>query len=273
MNRCSKCNNELVADARFCNICGTPVPTAPATPTGGLKRTIHPDIRRVRPLREGQTITASLAPEAPNAPQAPDAPQTSTPIKPRSWNERDNKAAETGSDTPETAAVTPAQQKPNTTRPLIPPVIIPKTTIEFTSVKAGQAAEKQKAGSPDSAPKTAAPTKEIADAVTSALPDSTPSAPAKTLPPTPANDAPVKTAPPSTVEETPAKTAPLPAPDSAPAKTSPLPAPAPGAGRVPGIIRPIVTTASLRQNAPVAPGQAPPRPSSQIGRASCRERV
>src|SRR5713226_4755321 len=223
MNRCSKCNIELVADARFCNICGTPVPTAPATPTGGLKRTIHPDIRRVRPLREGQTITASLAPDAPNAPQAPDAPQTSTPIKPRSWNERDNKAAETGSDTPETAAATPAQQKQNTPRPSIPPVIIPKTTIEFTSVKAGQAAEKQKAGSPDSAPKTAAPTKEIADAVTSALPDSS---------------------------------------SSTPAKTSPLPAPTSGVGRVAGIIRPIVTTASLRQNAPVAPGQTPPPPSS-----------
>jgi hypothetical protein len=193
MNRCSKCNNELVADARFCNICGTPAPKAPTTPTGGLKRTIHPDIRRVRPLREGQ---------------------------------------------------------------------IPKTTIEFTSVKAGQAAEKQKAGSPGGAPKTAAPTKEIADAVTSALPDSTASAPAKTLLPTPANDAPVKTTPPSTVEETPAKTSPLPAPDSAPAKTSPLPAPTPGAGRVPGIIRPIVTTASLRQNAPPAPGQAPLSPSS-----------
>src|SRR5713226_7401084 len=101
MNRCSKCNNELVADARFCNICGTPLPALPAPPTGGLKRTIHPDIRRVRPLREGQTITASLPPDVP---QAPDAPQMSTPIKPRIWNERANKAAETESDTPEAPA-------------------------------------------------------------------------------------------------------------------------------------------------------------------------
>src|SRR5260370_38856274 len=109
MNRCSKCNNELVADARFCNICGTPAPKAPTTPTGGLKRTIHPDIRRVRPLREGQTIAPSPAPDVP---QAPDAPQTSTPIKPRSWNERANKPAGTGRETPQTPAPPPWHKKP-----------------------------------------------------------------------------------------------------------------------------------------------------------------
>ena len=65
MNRCSKCNNELIAGARFCNICGTPVPGAQETPPAaaepfGLKRTIKPEVRRVRPTRSGKATTDSL---------------------------------------------------------------------------------------------------------------------------------------------------------------------------------------------------------------------
>src|SRR5260370_697525 len=77
MNSCSKCNNELIAGARFCNVCGTPVPGASATPAApdspvGLKRTIQPEIRRVRPPRANQTATASLVPDT--APVKPGAP-------------------------------------------------------------------------------------------------------------------------------------------------------------------------------------------------------
>src|SRR5947209_14230092 len=78
MNRCSKCNNELIEGARFCNICGTPVPGASATPVApaapvALKRTIQPEIRRVRPMRAGPTSTGSLVPGA--APVENDTPE------------------------------------------------------------------------------------------------------------------------------------------------------------------------------------------------------
>ncbi len=182
MNRCSKCNNELVAGARFCNICGTPVPAtaaaatgapgaaatassetplAPAAPTG-LKRTINPDIRRIRPLREGHTTNDSRASDASQAPAQADTP--------------DKTANSIGSDAPKSKA-----------------------------------------------------------------------APLSTA--TPAAD--------------PDKTVPLPPPPQ-PALDKAAPSPSAESSHVPGIIRPIVTSASLRQNTPLSPGQTPPNPMSPL---------
>lgn len=58
MNRCPKCKNELAAEARFCNICGTLQVTAPAA--SNPTRTIQPDIKHVHPGRE-HTISSSQA--------------------------------------------------------------------------------------------------------------------------------------------------------------------------------------------------------------------
>ena len=119
MNRCSKCNNELIEGARFCNICGTPVPGASATPAtsaapAGLKRTIQPEIRRVRPPRVGQTVTGSLVPGASPV-------ETSTPDKP----------VESGSS--EASEKPAAQEQKQGTPRLANPPVIPKTTIEYNN--------------------------------------------------------------------------------------------------------------------------------------------
>ncbi len=274
MNHCSKCNNELVTGARFCNICGTPVPAAPAssetpaapggapvtplalaspeTPAApgapmGLKRTINPEIRRVRPSREGKTTIDLLASEASHV---------ATPVTPGTPNKSGESA---GSDTSEPKAATELKQNtPRLSHPLKPPVI-PKTTIEFTSVKAGQAGEKQKSAPLAGTPKTTAQSKEGDDVATSPLPDSlaattTPVADAPTL----SSSAPAPTEP--------DKTVPLPPPPALspqePDKTVPLPPP--NAVRAPGIIRPIVTSASLRQNMPIPRGLTPPNPMSPL---------
>src|SRR6202165_72125 len=251
MNHCSKCNNELVTGARFCNICGTPVPaasTSPETPAApvertGLKRTINPEIRRVRPSKEGKTTTDLLASEA---------SQVAMPIT----SGTPDKAGESAdSDTSEPKAATELKQNtPQMSHPLKPPVI-PKTTIEFTSVKGGQAGEKQKSAPPDGTPKTTAQSKEGDDVATSPLPDS------------PAQVKPVLSSS-ATAPSVPDKTAPLPPPPALspqePDKTVPLPPPNAGASRAPGIIRPIVTSASLRQNTPIPRGQTPPNPMSPL---------
>jgi hypothetical protein len=257
MNHCSKCNNELVTGARFCNICGTPVPAAlaspetPAAPVAptGLKRTINPDNRRVRPSRDRKITTDLLASEA---------SQVATPVKAGTPNKSKDSA---DSDAPEPKGRTEQYQNtPRQSHPLNPPVI-PKTTIEFTAVKVGQAGEKQKSAPLDGTPKTTAQSKEGDDVATSPLPDS--------LTTTPVADSPtqVKPAPSSfaTAPSVPDKTAPLPAPTpSAPDKTVPLPPPNAGASRAPGIIRPIVTSASLRQNTPILHGQTPPNQMSPL---------
>src|SRR5579859_3220912 len=244
MNRCSKCNNELIAGARFCNICGTPVPGASATPAApitpvGLKRTIQPEIRRVRPPRVSQTASGSLIPDT--------APvESDTTEKP---------AESAGSDAPETK--TTQDQKQNTPHLAHPPVI-PKTTIEFTSMKTGEAGEKQK---PAPLKDTTAMTdraNEGEEVPTSRLPNlpvSTPLVAPVAEPP-----AQVKSMLPVTASE-PDETVPLP---PAPDKTVPLPAPNVATKRTPGIIRPIVSSASLRQNAPLLPGHTPPNPMSPL---------
>ena len=244
MNRCSKCNNELIAGARFCNICGTPVPGASATPVApaaqvGLKRMIQPEIRRVRPPRVGQTATGSLVPGAAAVePGTPDKPEESA-----------------GSDAPEKQE---AQEQKQSAPRLANPPVIPKTTIEFTSIKAGQGGEKQKAAPPADSPATTDRAKEGEEVPTSRLPD----LPVSTPVVAPAVESPVqdKAAPPVTASE-PDKTVPLP---PAPDKTIPLPPPNVGTNRVPGIIRPIVSSASLRQNTPIPPGHTPPNPMSPL---------
>src|SRR5579859_4335201 len=120
MNRCSKCNNELIAGARFCNICGTPVPGAPATPAisttpGGLKRTINPEIKRVLPPRTDQSAAVSLIPD--DAPVEPGTP--------------DNLTENTGSDASEKQE---AQEQKQSAPNFSNPPVIPKTTIEYTPI-------------------------------------------------------------------------------------------------------------------------------------------
>lgn len=243
MNHCSNCNNELMAGARFCNICGTPVQGAPAskaTPAepSGLKRTIKPEIRRVRPSRGGQTVTGSLLPDA--APAEPGAP--------------DSLAGSAGRDAPETQV---KEEKKSAPRLWNPPVI-PKTTIEYTSIKAGQGDQKQKSAPPEDTPGTTDQAKKGGEVPTSLLPDSPVSAPAKA--PVVESSAQVKATPPAATSD-PDKTVPLPEP---PDKTVPLPPPGAGTSRTPGIIRPIVSSASLRQNTPIPPGQTPPNPLSPL---------
>ncbi|MGH2497003.1 MAG: zinc-ribbon domain-containing protein [Ktedonobacteraceae bacterium] len=233
MTRCSKCNNELVADARFCNICGTPVSTAPAAPTD-QKRAISPDIRHVLPTRDGRPRAAS---------PAPDLSQNSTPIKTRRWNETPNKPADTTdnleSDAPDTIVLTP--QKQNIPRPSIPP-IIPKTIKEFPPAKAGQAgaSEKQNPAPVDveDASTTTDSPDEVAGVTTSSLPDE------------------------SLSESDKDETVPLPNPELV--KNTPVPAPNSGPGHAQSIIRPIGPPASSRQDTPVSPGQTPPNPMSPL---------
>ncbi len=86
MNRCSKCMNDLAADARYCNICGTPQNPSSNSPLPEPTRTIQPVVRRI-------------------------------PI--------------------------PAAQKS------LPPVGIPKTTIEYTSVKSSPNTTASVSTSPD----------------------------------------------------------------------------------------------------------------------------
>ena len=230
MNRCSKCNNELIAGARFCNICGTPVPGAQETPPAaaepfGLKRTIKPEVRRVRPTRSGKATTDSLV-------SGMMAAEFETPNTP---------ADGAGSDAPETKEV--QEEKKSVPRPSNPPVI-PRTTIEFTSFKAGAGSKKQKPASLEEVP-----TVQLPDLPVSASPKA----------PVAESPAQARATPPMGTSEK-EKTVPLPAPD----KTVPLPPPNGGASRAPGIIRPIVSSASLRQNTPVPPGQTPPNPMSPL---------
>ncbi len=260
MNHCSTCNNELITGARFCNICGTPVPAAPAAPETpvapveptGLKRTINPEIRRMRPSRGGKTTTDLLASEA---------SQVAMPV---TSGTLDKVGESAGSDTSEPKAATELKQNaPRLSHPYKPPVI-PKTTIEFTSVKVEPAGEKQKPAPPDDTPQTTAQSKEGDDVAPSPLPDSPTTTPTADEP---APDKPALSSP-APASTDPDKTVPLPPPPALSPqerdKTVPLPPPNAGASRVPGIIRPIVTSASLRQNTPIPRGQTPPNPMSPL---------
>lgn len=249
MNRCSKCNNELIEGARFCNICGTPVPGASATPAApaALRRTIQPEIRRVRPTRAGPTSTGSPVPGA--APVENDTPEK--PVESAS------------SDAPEKEAA--PQQKQSEPRPANLPVI-PKTTIEFTSIKAGQGGEKQQFASPADSPAKTDQAKEREEVPTAQLPDLPVATPVEAM----NVESPAQaTATPQVTDAEPDKTVPLlttlektvsltPEPD----KT--MPPPSGGTNRAPGIIRPIVSSASLRQNTPIPPGHTPPNPMSPL---------
>ncbi len=252
MNRCSKCNNELIAGTRFCNICGTPVPGASATPAApaapiALKRMIQPEIRRVRPPHVGQTATGSLVPGA--------APvEHGTP---------DKSVESAGSDAPEKQEA----QKQSAPRLANPPVF-PKTTIEFSSIKVGQGDEKQKSAPPSDTSATADRANEVEEIPTAQLPDLPVVTPVKA--PVVESPAQGKAIPSVTASEsdktvpllpTQEKTGPLP---PAPDKTMPLPPPNGGTNRAPGIIRPIVSSASLRQNTPIQPGHTPPNPISPL---------
>lgn len=238
MNQCSKCNNELIAGAHFCNICGTPVAGIPATSSAsdaqvGLKRTIQPEFRRIRPPRASQTATGSLVPGTVPV-------ETDTPDKP---------VEDAGNDVPEKSEM--QDQKQSAPRPAKSPVI-PKTTIEYTSIKAGQGGEKRQPAPPEDTPAMTDEAKEGEEVPTTELPD----LPASTSRVAPVVESPaqVKVAPPVTVSE-PDQTVPLPAP---PDKTMPQPSPNAGTNRAPGIIRPIVSSASLRRNTPIPPGYTPP---------------
>ncbi len=213
MNRCSKCNNELIAGARFCNICGTPVPGAPATPPAtaavGLKRTIQPEVRHVRPSRANQTVDGSLVPSAEQI-------ESHTP-------------GEAANGTSSNALEHPVEQAEKQSAPdLLPPPVIPNpntpvtsnpnTALEFTSQTVGDTGEKEEP----------APLKD-----TIAMTNQ-----AKEGEGVPASD--------------PDKTVPLPPPNIV--RTN----------RTPGIIRPIVSSGSLRQNAPALQGYTPPNPMSPL---------
>ena len=117
MNRCPKCNNEPGTDARFCNICGTPVQGSPVSPPVIPKRTISPEIKHVSPTRGSQRNIAT---------PVPDASQFASPTKPGSQGSPD--------------AASAAQQKQNAPKPPNPPVI-PKTTIEYRTTRPGQSAQ------------------------------------------------------------------------------------------------------------------------------------
>ncbi|HKV58360.1 MAG TPA: zinc-ribbon domain-containing protein, partial [Ktedonobacteraceae bacterium] len=249
MTRCSKCNNELVADARFCNICGTPVLAASPAPTD-QKRSINPDIRRVLPTRDGRPRADS---------PAPDPAQNSTPIKTRRWNETPNKPADTTdnleNDAPDTIVLTPPKQ--SISRPSIPP-IIPKTIKEFPPVKAGQAdaSEKQNPAPvdvEDTSTTTDSPD-EVADVTASSLPDASLSDADK--------DETVPLPDPELVKNAQDETVPLPDPEVV--KNASMPAPNSGPGHAQSIIRPIGPPASPRQDTPVSPGQTPPNPMSPL---------
>lgn len=69
MRRCSNCNNELIEIARFCNICGTPVPGAPALTAAStahvrLKPTVDADSTRVLAVRESRSTDGWLTLDA-----------------------------------------------------------------------------------------------------------------------------------------------------------------------------------------------------------------
>ena len=217
MNRCSKCNNELIAGARFCNICGTPVagvPTPPPTPTPPviLKRTIQPEVRRVCPPRVDQTVAGSLVPSTgSDTSHTADTPSGSTGDNTPEYElerQAEQEEQQSASD------VSPAPVIPN---PKTPDTLNPNTLVALTLKTDGEAGEQEK--------------------------------------PTPLKDTTAMTDQTKKGEEVPA---------SDPDKTVPLPPPNVRTNRAPGIIRPIVSSASLRQNTPNLPGQTPPNPISPL---------
>src|SRR5215469_16691162 len=95
MNRCRKCKNELVAGARFCNICGAPqnpenAQPAPPLPLENPARTIQPSSKHTyspqvsgdNPNQPGKTDTSDQSQDKP-VETIPPAQSLAQPTPPR----------------------------------------------------------------------------------------------------------------------------------------------------------------------------------------------
>lgn len=114
MNRCLKCNNELPADASFCNICGTSQEKAASAILP--RRAVRPDHNFPSTANERQG----------------DSQREGSLIAPRRWS-NDNVQARNNSEG------APSAPAPHDAPRAVKPPIIPKTTTEFKSLPPGAA--------------------------------------------------------------------------------------------------------------------------------------
>ncbi|TMF47324.1 MAG: hypothetical protein E6I32_10120 [Chloroflexi bacterium] len=209
MNRCQKCKNELAAEARFCNICGTPQVTSPwsMNPT----RTIQPDIKHVHPGREhrADATKSSASPTYEQFPKADDKKALDNVGRPDStWPS--NAPLSTTPPAPVGSIIRPITPLPSIPRH----PVFPKTTIEFATLKTSQLNEPPKS---------------------------------------------------ELIEHT--ATTPLPLPGENAAQTPPQ--------QKQGIIRPIVTSSSLRQYTPAPSSQiskTPPNPQTPLPKPAVQQK-
>jgi len=86
MNRCQKCENELVADARFCNICGAPqnpenaqsVPPIPPEKSPDPARTLQPSSKRTHSPQVASSLQPAAAHTSSDLAIPPENPQPET---------------------------------------------------------------------------------------------------------------------------------------------------------------------------------------------------
>ncbi len=211
MNRCQKCKNEIAAEARFCNICGTPQVTSPwsMNPT----RTIQPDIKHVHPGREhrADATKSSASPTYEQFPKADDKKDLDNVGQPDSTRPS-NAPLSTTPHTPVGSIIRPITPVPSIPRH----PIFPKTTIEFATLKTSQLNEPPK---------------------------------------------------PDVIERAATTPLPLPGENAAQAQTPPQ--------QKQGIIRPIVTSSSLRQNTPTPSSQTsktPPNPQTPLPKPAVQQK-
>ncbi len=128
MNRCQKCKNELVAEARFCNICGAPqnpesaqsVPPIPPEKSPDPARTMQPSSKHTyspqvsggNPNQPAKTAHPPILPKRPNArrvispvalPQR-DTPQVASSLQPATAHNSSDLAIPPENPQPETRA-------------------------------------------------------------------------------------------------------------------------------------------------------------------------
>ena len=217
MNRCQKCKNELVAEARFCNICGAPqnpenAQSAPPIPPEkspdpartmqpSSKHTYSPQVSGGNPNQPAKTAHPPILPKRPNAgrviapvalPQR-DTPQVASSLQPAT--------AHNSSD----LAIPPENPQPETRAPVDVSTSPGKANTEKTSDSSDQSQDKPVETIPPVPPLAEPPAPTRTPGIIRSIESSIPTRPAASRPPT-------------TVRQTPA-TPPTHLPPSPPAST------------------------------------------------------
>src|SRR5579864_1943657 len=117
MNRCPKCKNELVDDARFCNICGAPQQPSSSQQLREPTRTIQPVVRHIPvPITQkaGQPVSAEFSGfttgsngAAPDTTRPGEQPLLASDNKQATQHEASDTSEPTGTAQPATAPLPP----------------------------------------------------------------------------------------------------------------------------------------------------------------------